>query len=119
MDEKTNRLIKSYLPMSEQSFLILLCLTKPNHGYGIMQTISEHTKGRVILSPSTVYTVLYKMEQDDLIDNVSEIDRRKVYQITSIGQIVLEAETDRLNALSQYAKEILEKQKAQPAAQTV
>ena len=119
MDEITARLVESYLPMSEQSFLMLLCLVEPRHGYGIMQQVSEQTNGRVNLSPSTVYTILYKMELDGLIETVSEIDRRKVYQITSIGQIVLEAETDRLNALSQYAKEILEKQKAQPAAQTV
>ena len=107
MDEKTLHLIDSYLPMSEQSFLLLLGLVEPRHGYGIMQMVSEQTKGRVNLSPSTVYTLLYKMETDGLIQTVSEVDRRKVYCVTSVGRTVLNAEAKRLSALASFASEIL------------
>ena len=109
MDKQTANLIESYLPMSEQSFLVLLCLVEPKHGYGIMQQVFEQTNGRVNLSPSTVYTVLYKMEQDGLIETVSEIDRRKVYSITAIGKNILTAETDRLSQLLDFAKTTLGK----------
>lgn len=107
MEERKLKLIESYLPMSEQSFLLLLCLTEPRHGYGIMQMVSEQTKGRVTLGPSTVYTILYKMEQDGLIEVISEVDRRKVYTITDDGKSVLCEEASRLSALSQYAQKIL------------
>jgi len=107
MDENTQRLIDSYLPMSEQSLLLLLGLVEPRHGYGIMQMVHEQTKGRVNLSPSTVYTLLYKMETDGLIQTVSEIDRRKVYSITRLGKTILEQETKRICALANYASSVL------------
>ena len=100
-------LIRRYLPMSEQSFLLLLCLTRPRHGYGIMQMILEQSNGRVSLGPSTVYTILYKMEQDGLIEVVSEVDRRKIYCITPQGREVLEAETGRLSELARFARHVL------------
>lgn len=118
MDEKVKKLISSYLPMSEQSFLLLLCLCEPQHGYGIMQTVLEQSNGRVSLGPSTVYTILYKMEQDGLIEVVSEVDRRKVYAITYAGRQVLLAETARITELSRHAQRILSKSNVEvPALQ--
>ena len=116
MDEKTAHIIKSYLPMSEQSFLMLLCLSEPMHGYGIMQQVSELTDGRVNLSPSTVYTLLYKMEVDGLIETVSEIDRRKIYTITSMGKNLLIAETERLSALLDFAEGTISKKSSKSVA---
>lgn len=59
-------------------------------------------------APSTVYTILYKMEQDGLIEVVSEVERRKVYRITAQGRAVLEAETGRISELARFARHILE-----------
>lgn len=109
MDERTSTLLRSYLPMSEQSFLLLLSLVEPRHGYAIMQTVSEQSGGRVMLGASTVYTILYKMEQDGLISVVSELDRRKVYAITPIGESILQAEVQRLAQLASFAKTVLSK----------
>ncbi len=107
MDQSLQKLISAYLPMSEQSFLLLLCLTEPRHGYGIMQMVLEQSHGRVSLGPSTVYTILYKMEQDGLIEVVKEVDRRKVYAITYTGRQVLHAEAERIAGLSKHAQQIL------------
>lgn len=115
INEKMERLLKSYLPMSEQSFLLLLCLTKPRHGYGIMQFVASQTEGRITLGASTVYTLLYKMEQDGLVEVISEVERRKVYSITDDGMAVLKAEAQRLRSLTQYAFSVLEKAE-QPSA---
>lgn len=101
--------------MSEQSFLLLLCLTKPRHGYGIMQFVASQTEGRITLGASTVYTLLYKMEQDGLVEVISEVERRKVYSITDDGMAVLKAEAQRLRSLTQYAFSVLEKAE-QPSA---
>ena len=107
MNDRTEQLLNSYIPMSEQSFLMLLSLLTPRHGYAIMQLVSEESGGRITLSPSTVYTILYKMEQDGLIKVVSEVERRKIYSITSYGKILLETETKRLESLSKISKKLL------------
>lgn len=100
-------MIKTYLPMSEASFLVLSSLQSPRHGYAIMQNILELTGGRVNLGAGTVYTILYKMENDDLIRVVAEEDRRKIYHITEIGQEVLEAEAFRIHQLARVAELVL------------
>ncbi len=112
MFASSGQLIESYLPMSEPGFLILLFLQQPRHGYALMQLASQATGGRVSLGSSTVYTILYKMEQDGLIEVVSEVDRRKVYRITPVGRDVLAAETDRLDAMLRLAVDLGEKEGA-------
>ncbi len=112
MGFSNEELIERYLPMSEQSFLLLLCLIEPRHGYGIMQMVLEQSGGRISLGPSTVYTILYKMEQDGLIEVVSEVERRKVYRITAQGRMVLQAETGRISELTRFAQHILDREPA-------
>jgi len=96
-------LIKSYLPMTEQGFLLLNSLREERHGYGIMQHVHELTDGRISLGSGTVYTMLYKMENDGLIHTVREEDRRKIYHITKEGCLVLQAEAKRLCQLAEIA----------------
>lgn len=103
MSESYESLVKSYLPMSEPGFLLLSSLLTPLHGYGIMQSVSEQTGGRINLGAGTVYTLLYKMEQDKMIEVISEQDRRKIYHITPLGQKVLLAECDRINQIARLA----------------
>jgi len=100
---ESEALVKAYLPMTEQGFLLLYSLTEERHGYGIMQHVLEITEGRIHLGSGTVYTMLYKMENDGLIHTVREEDRRKVYQITKEGRCVLHAEADRLRSLAEIA----------------
>ena len=46
---------KVYVPMTETAFYILLCLQKPNHGYGVVQTVEKLTDGAIRLAPGTMY----------------------------------------------------------------
>lgn len=103
MNERMEKLLKSYIPLSEPSFLLLSSLLDERHGYGIMQRVAEITSGRVSLGAGTVYTILYKMEQDGLIEVISEVDRRKLYKITPTGQKILTAECNRLQELAVIA----------------
>ena len=97
---------KVYVPMTETGFYILLCLRTPNHGYGIVQTVKELTDSEIILSPGTMYGSLSKMEKDGLITFVREEDKRKIYQITELGEEVLNLELRRMQRLYQNAKEM-------------
>ncbi len=96
---------KVYVPMTETAFYILLCLKKPNHGYGIVQTVDKITDGAVRLTPGTMYGSLSKMEKDGLIRFIREEDKRKIYQITDLGSEVLQIELKRIERLYRNARE--------------
>ena len=96
---------KVYVPMTETGFYILLCLQKPNHGYGIVQRVEELTRGEIRLSPGTMYGSLSKMEKDGLITFVRAEEKRKIYQITDLGTEVLQLELKRIKRLYQTAME--------------
>ncbi len=96
---------KVYVPMTETSFYILLCLQKPNHGYGIVQRVEAMTEGEIRLTPGTMYGSLSKMEKDGLITFVREEDKRKIYEITPLGKEVLELELKRIQRLYKNAQE--------------
>lgn len=96
---------KVYVPMTETAFYILLCLKKPNHGYGIVQTVEKLTEGAIRLAPGTMYGSLSKMEKDGLIQFVWEEDKRKIYQITELGMEVLQIELKRIERLYRIAQE--------------
>ena len=98
---------KVYVPMTETAFLILLCLRKPNHGYGIVQTVEKMTDGAVKLTPGTMYGSLSKMEKDKVISFVREDDKRKIYQITDLGTEVLQLELKRIERLYKIAQEAM------------
>lgn len=90
---------KVYVPMTETSFYILLCLRSEMHGYSIVQKVASLTDGEIRLSPGTMYGSLSKMEKDGLILFVREEDKRKIYKITKLGEDVLELEMKRIERL--------------------
>ena len=97
---KNEKLIQSYIPMSETAYYILLSLLfAERHGYAIMQYVEELTKSRIRLGAGTLYGTLSKMEKGGLIEVVAEADKRKIYQITSFGKEVLLTEITRIREL--------------------
>ena len=96
MDNKIRRI---YVPMTESGFYILYCLQQPQHGYGIGQQVKQMTGGELVISAGTMYGTLSKMEKDGLITFVREEEKRKLYQITSLGTEILELEIHRIERL--------------------
>jgi DNA-binding PadR family transcriptional regulator len=86
-------------PMTEAMFYILLALTKPGHGYGMMQRIRELSSHRILMGPGTLYGVLTRMKKEGLIKLESEKDRRKTYAITDAGRKALLNEYERLKLM--------------------
>ncbi len=97
---------KVYVPMTETGFYILLCLQKPNHGYGIVQKVEDLTDGEIRLTPGTMYGSLSKMEKDGLISFVRSEEKRKLYVITDLGKDVLQLELRRIKRLYNTAMEV-------------
>lgn len=96
MDNKIRRI---YVPMTESGFYILYCLQQPQHGYGIGQQVKQMTGGELVISAGTMYGTLSKMEKDGLIVFVREEEKRKLYQITSLGTEILKLEIHRIERL--------------------
>ena len=98
---------KVYVPMTETGFYILFCLQKPNHGYGVVQLTEKLTDGEIKIAPGTMYGSLAKMEKDGLIRFVTEEEKRKLYEITSLGREVLDLELKRIGRLYRTSQEVI------------
>ena len=97
---------KVYVPMTETSFYILLCLREESHGYNIIRKVEELTEGEIRISPGTMYGSLSKMEKDQLICFVREEEKRKTYCITDLGKDVLALEMQRIERLYRNMMEV-------------
>ena len=78
---------------------MLFALMDERHGWGIMQCVSELTKGRIELGAGTIYQTLGKLEKAKFIKSTREEERRKFYIITELGKTVLQEETRRIKEI--------------------
>ena len=90
---------KVYIPMTETGFYILLCLQKPNHGYGIVQLVDKMTDGEIRLAPGTMYGSLSKMEKDGVIRFLRE---REIVHFQRFGETLRRVQED-LDSKNFYA----------------
>lgn len=99
--------LESNLPLTEAIFYILLAVRKPNHGYGIIQEVTEITGGRVILGPGTLYGAINSLLSKKWIKLYSEDKtsrKKKEYLITDDGKEVFYKEVKRLEELIHNSK---------------
>lgn len=98
--------------LTEAVYYILLSLTEPLHGYGIMQNVSQLSNGRVNLAAGTLYGAINTLLEKNWINALpGESDsRKKEYLITETGKQMLRSELTRLNELIENGKRILDAQ---------
>ncbi|WP_404470499.1 PadR family transcriptional regulator [Sutcliffiella horikoshii] len=89
--------------MTETAFYILLSLTEPRHGYGIIKHVEEISNGRIRLGSGTIYGTLTKMQKDGVITVFADAERKTVYEITDSGKELITAEIERLKELHENA----------------
>ena len=97
------------MALTEAVYFILLTLTKPLHGYGIMQLTEQLSAGRVRLAAGTLYGALNTLCDKGWIRELSVQagSRKKEYIITEAGREVLNNELQRLRQLVQAGEEFL------------
>ena len=96
---------KEFETLTPQMFYILLALNKPRHGYDIMAEVSRMTHDEIKIGAGTLYTLLSRFQNDGYIELISEHDRKKIYQITNIGQRKLKDEMRKMKMMAvQYKK---------------
>lgn len=89
--------------LSEPMYFILLALTKPMHGYDIMQTITAISQNRVTVGAGTLYALLKRFEKEGIVRQIDDDGRRKTYAITPKGRELLDREYSRLKkSISAY-----------------
>ena len=99
------------ISLTESMYYILISLTKPNHGYGIMQQVEEMTNGRVVLGPGTLYGALNTLLEKRWIEIFSQDDesrKKKEYLLTDSGKEVINNEMMRLEELLINGKKVME-----------
>ena len=85
--------------------LVLALLGGEQHGYALMQRVSELSDGAVRMGPGTLYGTLNRLLDDGLIiettDRTSRHDgeRRRYYELTTEGRGVAGDELSRMQSL--------------------
>jgi DNA-binding PadR family transcriptional regulator len=95
--------------ISEQAFFVLAVLADgPCHGYGIVREVSELSEGRVHLKIGGLYGMLERLVSEELIEldreEVTDGRLRRYYRLTRGGLEILDAETDRMEAIASVAR---------------
>jgi len=106
----------SPLPVSEPVFFILLSLASGRkHGYAILKEIETMSRETLLLSTSTLYGALSRLEEQGYIRRVADGQAvapglpRKVYELTPHGLDLLNGEAQRLHRMSLIAQRYLPK----------
>jgi len=104
----------SFLPLTPFAFQVLLALADDDrHGYAIIKEVEERSGGQVTLRTGTLYTLLQRLLDEQLISEVEapsaaadkpEDSRRRYYSLSPLGDAVLRSEAQRLEALIGVAR---------------
>lgn len=98
---------KEFETLTPQMYYILLVLSKPRHGYEIMNEISILTNEQIKVGAGTLYTLLPRFETEGYIRLVKEENKRKIYQLTSVGKTKLKKEQERLLMQLNHYNEVM------------
>ena len=98
-----------FLPLTPAAFHVLLALADgPKHGYLILNEVVERTDGEGRLSTGTLYGLIKRFLDDELIVELPAEDdgreRRRPYKLTPFGRQVARAEAMRLEQLVSAAR---------------
>ncbi|WP_298863126.1 PadR family transcriptional regulator [uncultured Microbacterium sp.] len=81
-------------------YLLSLLNEAPQHGYGIIQALTDRTGGTYTPSAGTIYPRLAKLEEEGLVTKTVE-GRTTIYAITDAGRAELDARTEDLEGIEQ------------------
>lgn len=103
-NDPDKKIMKKYQPLSETAFYILLSLmVADRHGYGISKHVESLTDGRITLGSGTIYGTLTKMLKDGIVTVYADGDRKKTYEITSLGKRIFRHEQSRLKEVYEHS----------------
>lgn len=90
-------------PLTEATYYILIALTEPLHGYGIIKKVEAMSNGRIKLAAGTLYGAINSLLSHKLIKPMGETGegkKRKLYQRTVQGTELVLYEIARLEEMA-------------------
>lgn len=93
--------------LTEQMYYVLLALKVERCGVDITNYITDLTKGRINLGPGTLYTMLAKFEEENLIKKTHLDGRKQWYKITKKGEEMVLNEIKRMSDMIEHGKYII------------
>lgn len=90
---------EQFQSLSEQMYYILLALWEPQCGADISRQVTALSGGRIRIGPGTLYTLLARFEEQNMIIQTGNEGRRRYYVITEKGKQMLHTEYQRLKSL--------------------
>ena len=94
--------------LTDSMLYILLALTEARHGYLIMQFVDELTSGRIKIGRASMYTIIKKLVNAQLIEPSDGDGKQKRYVITAQGRALVAEDLKRRQAIVDDARFILE-----------
>ena len=83
--------------LTESMFYVLMAFCQGEMcGIDVVRFVEERTKGRVLLGPATLYTILAKFEKEHYIRETEVDGRKRTYRITDKGRAAYAQELSRL-----------------------
>ena len=92
---------EQFQSLSEQMYYILLSLWEEQCGADISRRVIELSEGRIRIGPGTLYTLLARFEEQQMIRQTGCEGRKRYYIITEKGRQMLKTEYQRLQTLIQ------------------
>ena len=98
---------EQFQTLTEPMYYILLALLEECCGVDIMEKVKRLSHDRVVVGPGTLYAMLAKFEENDIIRLTTSEGRRKSYVITENGRQMLRKEYERLKIMVEDGAEYL------------
>jgi DNA-binding PadR family transcriptional regulator len=103
--EVVNAIYKRFLKEFMDILIMVRMKQSEASGYDIVTYV--HRKFDLLVSPGTAYSVLYSMERDGLI-KAHEVDRKRIYALTSKGEATIKAIHESGAVLENYFSSLLQ-----------
>lgn len=85
--------------LTESMFYVLMAFLRNEMcGTDIVEFIDKKTEGRIKIGPGTLYTILGRFEEEEIIEETAVEGRKRIYKITEKGIDLYKAELLRLKA---------------------
>jgi DNA-binding PadR family transcriptional regulator len=105
--------LEQHLPLRPVEFQVLVSLSQGDrHGYAILQEVEDRGERGAVPGLATLYRAILRLEKEALIARVENgstdpaDERRRVYALTPMGKMVVEAEARRLAPLVDLVKRV-------------
>lgn len=85
--------------LTESMFYVLMGFLKNERcGTDVVDFIEKKTESRVKIGPGTLYTIIARFEEENIIEETAVEGRKRTYKITKKGIDLYKAELSRLKA---------------------